>query len=124
MYSCVKHRTGNRIGLLGADYEIANGRYRFKKIYRSTDFYTPRTARLTRRSTSPASISAKEITFWKSRQKSRSEPKIFSSYFEIPIGKPVKITVSGNVDGTNPRTSIGFSGERRESPAQGELGGK
>ncbi|HEX8248532.1 MAG TPA: PDZ domain-containing protein, partial [Pyrinomonadaceae bacterium] len=29
---------GNRIGLLGADYEIADGRYRFKKIYRSTPF--------------------------------------------------------------------------------------
>ena len=29
---------GNRIGLLGADYEIANGQYRFKKIYRSTSF--------------------------------------------------------------------------------------
>src|SRR5262249_32961406 len=29
---------GNRIGLLGADYEIANGKYRFKKIYRSMPY--------------------------------------------------------------------------------------
>ncbi|HEU4795230.1 MAG TPA: hypothetical protein VFT02_06335, partial [Pyrinomonadaceae bacterium] len=28
--------SGNRVGLLGADYEIANGKYRFKRIFRST----------------------------------------------------------------------------------------
>ena len=33
--------SGNRIGLLGADYEIANGKYRFKKIYRSTSYASP-----------------------------------------------------------------------------------
>lgn len=30
-----------RIGLLGADYEIANGRYRFKHIYRATSYSAP-----------------------------------------------------------------------------------
>jgi tricorn protease len=33
--------SGNRIGLLGADYEIANGKYRFKKIYRSMPYSSP-----------------------------------------------------------------------------------
>ena len=32
---------GNRIGLLGADYEIVDNKYRFKKVYRTTPYSSP-----------------------------------------------------------------------------------
>jgi tricorn protease len=53
---------GNRIGLLGADYEIANGKYRFKKIYRST-VYSRQTARSLLRSMLRVSTCVMAIIF-------------------------------------------------------------
>jgi hypothetical protein len=53
---------GARVGLLGADYEIADGKIRFKKIYRSTSFASSNGS-FSARSTVPVSIYVMAIIF-------------------------------------------------------------
>jgi tricorn protease len=103
---------GNRIGLLGADYEIVNGKYRFKKIYRSMPY-----------SASAGSFSAPldqpgvdvrdgDYLLQVNGQPVDGEKNVLS-YFENAVGRPTKITVAASPDGANARTYTVF-------PALGE----
>jgi len=104
--------SGNRIGLLGADYEIANGKYRFKKIYRSTSYSSPNGA-----SSAPLDQPGIDIREGDYLVQVNDQPvdaaKNVLSYFENTVGRATKIAVSATADGANARTYTVF-------PALGE----
>ena len=104
--------SGNRIGLLGADYEIANGKYRFKKIYRSTNYSSPAGA-----FTAPLDQPGVDVRdgdyLLKVNDQAVEPDKNVLSYFENLVGRATKITVSATADGANARTYTVF-------PALGE----
>ncbi|HEX6649990.1 MAG TPA: S41 family peptidase [Pyrinomonadaceae bacterium] len=104
--------SGNRIGLLGADYEIANGKYRFKKIYRSMPYSA--TAGSFSAPLDQAGVNVREGDYLiKVNDQAVEAEKNVLSYFENTVGRPTKITVSANPDGSNARTYTIF-------PAVGE----
>jgi tricorn protease len=104
--------SGNRIGLLGADYEITNGKYRFKRIYRSTPYSSPAGS-----FSAPLDQSGVDVREGDYLVQVNDQPvdaaKNVLSYFENTIGRPTKITVSASADGANARTYTVF-------PALGE----
>jgi tricorn protease len=105
---------GNRIGLLGADYEIANGKYRFKKIYRSTTYASP--AGPFGAPLDQPGVNVREGDYLlKVNDQAVEAEKNLLSYFENLAGRPTKITVSTSADGTNARTFTVFptNGENR-----------
>jgi tricorn protease len=87
-------------GLLGADYEVANGRYRFKKVYGGLNWNPQLRAPLTepgvnvRQGEYLLAVSGKDV---------RPPANVFS-FFENTSGKIVEITVGPNADGTGSRT--------------------
>jgi tricorn protease len=86
-------------GLLGADYEIANGRYRFKKIYSGLNF----TAELRSPLTAPG-VNVKEGEYLLAvRGVDLKPPTEVFSVFENTAGKSVELTVGPNPDGTGSR---------------------
>ncbi|HLA13249.1 MAG TPA: PDZ domain-containing protein, partial [Pyrinomonadaceae bacterium] len=103
---------GNRIGLLGADYEIADGKYRFKKIYRSMPYSSAAGS-----FTAPLDQPGVDVREGDYLLQVNGEPvgaeKNVLSYFENMVGRPTKITVSASADGANARTYTVF-------PALGE----
>ena len=104
--------SGNRIGLLGADYEIANGKYRFKKIYRSTTYSSP-TGSFNAPLDQPG-VDVREGDYLvQVNDKPVDAATNVLSYFENTVGRPTKITVSATADGANARTYTVF-------PALGE----
>ncbi len=87
-------------GLLGADYEIANGRYRFKKIYGglnwTNDLRSPLTA---------PGVNVKEGEYLLAvRGADLAPPREIYSLFENTAGKSIEITVGPNPDGKDSRT--------------------
>jgi tricorn protease len=103
---------GNRIGLLGADYEIANGKYRFKKIYRSTPYSSPAGSFAAPLDRAGVNVREGDYLIQVNGQAVEAEKNLLS-YFDNTVGRPTKITVSANLDGSNARTFIVF-------PALGE----
>lgn len=104
--------SGNRIGLLGADYEITHGKYRFKKIYRSMPYSA--TAGSFSAPLDQAGVNVREGDYLiKVNDQAVEAEKNVLSYFENTVGRPTKITVSANPDGSNARTYTIF-------PALGE----
>ena len=115
--------SGNRIGLLGADYEIANGKYRFKKIYRSTPYSSPAGT-----FSGPLSQPGVDVREGDYLVQVNDQPvdaaKNVLSYFENTVGRPTKITVSATADGANARTytvfpALGENRLRRANWAEG-----
>ena len=106
--------TGNRIGLLGADYDVADGKYRFKKIYRSTPYSSPAGS-----FSAPLDQPGVEVRegdyLLKVNDQIVDGEKILLSYFENTVGRPTKITVSASANGANARTYTVFptNGENR-----------
>ncbi len=94
---------GNRIGLLGADYEIANDKYRFRKIYRTTPYSSPAGA-----FGAPLDQPGVEVREGDYLIQVNGQPvdgaKNVLSYFDNTVNKPTKITVSASADGANART--------------------
>lgn len=103
---------GNRIGLLGADYEIANGKYRFKKIYRSTNYSSPNGTFGAPLDQPGVDVRAGDYLIKVNDQPVEAEKNVLG-YFENLVGRPVKLTVSASADGANARTYTVF-------PALGE----
>jgi tricorn protease len=103
---------GPRIGLLGADYEMADGKYRFKKIYRTTSFLSPQGA-----FNAPLDQPGVDVREGDYLIEINGQPvdaaKNVLTYFENAVGKPTKITVSSKADGSAPRTYTVY-------PANGE----
>jgi len=87
-------------GLLGADYEIANGRYRFKKVYGglnwSPDLQSPLTA-------PGVNVKAGEYLLGVQGVELRTPTNLYS-VFENTAGKLIEITVGPNPDGSGSRT--------------------
>jgi len=84
--------SGNRIGLLGADYEIANGKYRFKKIYRSMP-YSSSAGSFTAPLDQPGvDVREGDYLLQVNGQPIEAEKNVLS-YFENMVGRPTKITV-------------------------------
>jgi tricorn protease len=87
-------------GLLGADYEIANGRYRFKKVYGglnwSPRFRSPLTA---------PGVNVREGEYLLAvRGVNLKPPTELYSLFENTAGKLIEITVGKDPDGKESRT--------------------
>jgi tricorn protease len=103
-----------RVGLLGADYAVENGKIRFKKIYRSTSFASANgsfSAPLDQ-----PGVDVREGDYLLEVNGNRIETnRNFYGYFENTIGKPTKIVVSANANGSNPRafTVYPAAGENR-----------
>lgn len=86
-------------GLLGADYEVANGRYRFKKIYSGLNF----TAELRSPLTAPG-VAVKEGEYLLAvRGVDLMPPVEIYSLFENAAGKSIELTVGPNPDGKGSR---------------------
>jgi tricorn protease len=87
-------------GLLGADYDVANGRYRFKKIYSGLNF----TAELRSPLTAPG-VNVKEGEYLLAvNGKDLVPPTEIYSLFENTAGKTVELKVGPNPDGKDSRT--------------------
>ncbi|MGI8641021.1 MAG: S41 family peptidase [Pyrinomonadaceae bacterium] len=102
----------NGIGLLGADYAIENGKYRFKKIYRSTNYASANGSFTAPLDASGVDIREGDYLLEVGGKKVEAAKNILS-YFEDTARKPTKITVSTNADGSSPRTFTVY-------PANGE----
>ena len=101
------HNVGERLhdaknvpgGLLGADYEIADGRYRFKKIYGGLNW----TPELRSPLTAPG-VNVKEGEYLLAvRGIDLKPPTELYSLFENTAGKSIEITVGPTADGKNSR---------------------
>ena len=103
---------GGGIGLLGADYTIENNRYRFKKIYRSTSYASANGS-----FTAPLDALGVDVREGDYLLEVNGKPveatKNILSYFENTAGKPTKITVGANADGSGARSYTVY-------PANGE----
>jgi Uncharacterized protein related to the periplasmic component of the Tol biopolymer transport system len=88
------------IGLLGADFEVADGRYRFRKVYGGLDWRPGLRAPLRAPGISVAdgeyllAVDGKPLT---------SERNVYSA-FENMVEKPVEISVGPRADGQGART--------------------
>jgi tricorn protease len=87
-------------GLLGADFEIANGRYRFKKVYGGLNWWPELRAPLT---VPGVEVKAGEYLL-AVRGIALKPPTEIYSLFENTSGKSIEITVGPNADGKGTRT--------------------
>jgi tricorn protease len=87
-------------GLLGADYEVANGRYRLKKVYGGLNWNPQLRAPLTE-----PGVNAKAGEYLLAvNGKDLRPPTNLYSLFENTSGKIVEITLGANPDGSGSRT--------------------
>jgi tricorn protease len=87
-------------GLLGADYEVANGRYRFKKVYGGLNWDPELRAPLT-----APGVGAKAGEYLLAvRGKDVKPPAKLYSLFENTANKSIEITIGPNPDGKGSRT--------------------
>jgi tricorn protease len=87
-------------GLLGADYSVENGRYRFKKVYGGLNWNPGLRSPLTEPG---VDVKAGEYLLAVHGQDLRPPTNVYSM-FENSAGKIVDITVGPNPDGTGSRT--------------------
>jgi len=87
-------------GLLGADYAVENGRYRFKKVYGGLNWNPQLRAPLTEPG---VNVKAGEYLLAVGGRELRAPTNVYS-LFENTSGKIVEITVGPNADGTGSRT--------------------
>lgn len=105
---------GSRVGLLGADYEIADGKIRFKKIYRSTSYASANGSFSAPLDQPGVDVRSGDYLLEVNGQKIETNKNLYG-YFENTTGKPTKIIVSSNADGSSPRafTIYPAAGENR-----------
>ncbi|MEZ5426452.1 MAG: S41 family peptidase [Pyrinomonadaceae bacterium] len=93
----------SRIGLLGADYEIDRGRYRFKKIYRTSQYGDP--SGFAPAPLDQPGLNVKEGEYLLSVNDANVDAtKNIYSYFENTAGRPTRITVAPDPNGQGGRT--------------------
>jgi tricorn protease len=104
----------SRVGLLGADYEINQGRYRFKRIYSSSRFNDPNGSVPAPLDRPGISVREGEYLLAVDGQNIEASKNIYS-YFEGKAGKPTKITVGASPTGEGSRQLTVFpaAGENR-----------
>jgi len=84
-----------RIGLLGADYEIAGNRYRFKRIYRATKYNSPLGSAQAPLDAPGISVREGEYLLAVDGQEIDASKSIYA-YFDGKTNQAVKITVGPN----------------------------
>lgn len=89
-----------QVGLLGADYEVANGRYRFKKVYGGLNWNPELRAPLTEPG---VDVKAGEYLLAVDGKEVKPPANIYS-FFENKADKIVEITVGPSPDGKGART--------------------
>jgi tricorn protease len=89
-----------QVGLLGADYEIANGRYRFKKVYGGLNWNPELRAPLTEPG---VDVKAGEYLLAVDGQEVKPPANLYS-FFENKADKIVEISVGPSPDGRGART--------------------
>ncbi len=87
-------------GLLGADFEIADGRYRIKKVYGGLNWNGSMRAPLTEPG---VRVTAGEYILAVNGDDLKSDDNIYR-HFENSSGKKVELTVGPNADGSDSRT--------------------
>ncbi len=87
-------------GLLGADYEIANGRYRFRKVYGGLNWNPELRSPLTEPG---VNVKAGEYLIAVGGRDVKPPASVYS-FFENTAGKAIDITVGPNADGSGSRT--------------------
>jgi tricorn protease len=87
-------------GLLGADYTIENGRYRFARIYNGENWNPDTFAPLTQPG---VKVNQGDYLLAVNGRELRSTDNIYS-FFQQTAGKQVVIKVGANADGTNSRS--------------------
>ena len=105
---------GNRIGLLGADYEIVDNKYRFKKVYRTMPYSSPAGSFAAPLDQPGVSVREGDYLLRVNDQPVDAAKNVLT-YFENAVNRPTKITVSATADGANARTYTVFpsNGENR-----------
>ncbi|MEW6207177.1 MAG: PDZ domain-containing protein [Acidobacteriota bacterium] len=88
-----------RGGLLGADFEIANGRYRFARVYNGENWNPQLRAPLTQPG---VNVTAGEYLLAVNGRELRATESVYA-FFEGTAGKDVVIRVGPNADGSNSR---------------------
>lgn len=88
-----------KTGLLGADYEIANGRYRFSKVYNGENWNPDLKAPLTQPG---VNVKAGEYLLAVNGRELRDSDNLFS-FFQGTAGKTTVLQVSPNPDGKDAR---------------------
>lgn len=96
-----------RIGLLGADYEIANNRYRFKRIYRSTKYNSPSGSVQAPLDQPGVSVREGEYLLAVDGQDIDASKSVYS-YFDGKANQAVKITLGANATQDGARTLTVF----------------
>ena len=90
------------VGLLGADYEVADGRYRFKKILGGLNWDTDLKAPLV---APGVEVKAGEYLISVDGEDATADRDVFS-LFEDKVGKRVELKVGPKADGTGARTVV------------------
>jgi len=88
------------VGLLGADYEVANGRYRFARVYGGVNWNPTLRSPL---SEPGVDVRAGEYLLAVSGVDLRPPSSVYEP-FEQSVGRTVEITVGPNADGSGSRT--------------------
>ena len=109
-----------RGGLLGADYEIANGRYRFRKVYGGSAWWPAVPAPL---AVPGVDVKAGEYLL-AVRGVDVKPPANPYAAFEDTAGKGVEITVGPDPAGAGTAAGNGRTAGRRVGPAEPRLGGR
>lgn len=96
-----------RIGLLGADYDISENRFRFKRIYRASKYYSPSGS--AHAPLDAPGISAREGEYLLAVDGQNIDTsKSIYGYFDGKTNQAVKITVGPNPNQTGARTLTVF----------------
>ena len=88
-----------KVGLLGADYEIANGRYRFKRIYNGENWDPKLQAPLTQ---PDVNVKAGEYLLAVNGRELAATNNLYQ-FFQETAGKQTVLEVGTNAEGTNSR---------------------
>jgi tricorn protease len=88
-----------KTGLLGADYEIVNGRYRFTRVYNGENWNPKLRAPLTQPG---VNVKSGEYVLTVNGREVRAPANVYS-FFEETAGKQVVLKVGANPDGTGAR---------------------
>jgi tricorn protease len=90
------------VGLLGADYTVANGRFRFAKIYDGENWNPQLQAPLTQPG---VNVRAGDYLLAVNGKPVRADREVYA-YFQETAGKQTTITVGPNPDGSNARDVV------------------
>lgn len=96
-----------RTGLLGADYEIDSGRYRFKRVLRSTQYNSAGGSALAPLDRPGASVKDGEYLLEVDGQNVDASKSVFA-YFDGKVNQPLKIKVGPTANGEGARTLTVF----------------